>query len=180
MHQTQGVAHLVRGDIAQRLRHHVVVEGRLAHAGVDGCGLGKAPLMNEGDDIVIPHHLAHQDFSGAGVYVARSGGVGSTGGHVADTVIADIVGVEVGVVGGVVLGDHHVLEAGSFKGLVPVFDTSLDGSPPLLGEGRVYIVHYLLLGLNQLAVVVLLQVFVLGLHAPAVDEFLGVDVVLVG
>ena len=129
---------------------------------------------------MIPHHLAHQDFSGAGVYVAWSGGVGSTGGHVADTVIADIVGVEVGVVGGVVLGDHHVLEAGSLEGLVPVFDTSLDGSSPLLGEGRVYIVYYLLLGLNQLAVVVLLQVLVLGFHAPAVDELLGVDVVLVG
>ena len=177
MHQSQRVAHLVSGHIAQRLAHHVVVEDLLAHARIDGARLGETPVVHQRNDVVVPDDVGHQNLARAGIGVARTHGIGHVGDGIADAVVTNVIGVERRIVG-IVAGLHHVLEAGGFESRVPVLDALFHHLAPLVGEGIVDIEDDLALRLDQLAAVIFLPFALFRLDAPAVDHLMRQQLVL--
>ena len=128
---------------------------------------------------MIPDDIGREDFAAAGVDIARAHGVGNIGDGIFHTAVPHVVGVEVGVVLGIVAGHDGILETGSLEGGVPVLHTLLHDVAPLLGEGTVDVEDNRLLGLNQLASEVGFAILVLRFEPPAVDVLRAVYAVLV-
>ena len=163
MHQSEGVSDLVRCHVTQGFVHHVVAEYLGTNAGVNSSGLNETPVMHEGDHVVIPDNIGHENLATPGVHVTRSHGIGGRGNGVTHAVVTDIVRVEIRIVGRVIFGDDCVLETGFLESDVPVLDTLFNGSSPFFGESVVHVEN------DRFH----------GFHAPAVDEFVVFHAVFV-
>lgn len=177
MHQTQRVAHLVSGHIAQRLAHHVVIENLLAHARIDGSRLGETPVVHQRNNVVVPDDVGHQDLARAGIGVARSHGVGYVGNGIANAVVANVIGIERRIVG-IVAGLHHVFETGGFEAVFQSSTPCFTTSRHLVGKGVVDVEDDLALRLDQLAAVIFLPLALFRFDTPAMDHLMRQQFVL--
>ena len=129
---------------------------------------------------MVPADVALEDFARAGVADVGAIGVLDGRSQIADYAVARILHRHGGVALGPLLGADGVLPTGLFKGFLPVVDTLNEVGAPALGRGRINIVDDGLLGLDEFARSHLAPVLVaLGLQAPAADELLALDALLV-
>ena len=175
--QAQGVAHLVRRDKADELPHQAVVELHPLCALVERAALHHVPFRQQRHHVVVPADVRLDDFAASRVNDARAVGVLGLGGQIAQHGEAGVVDRHVRTILGPLLGHDGVLEASGLESHLPVVDALYQVGHPLLGRGRVYVVHYLLFRLGQLAAQVLLLVF--RHEAVARDERLVAAFVLV-
>ena len=178
VHEAEGMPDLVCDDVLERLGHQRIGELHRADEGVDLSRLDEAPVVVQLRDITPDEYRGIDDLTRTGVSPAGAHSVLGSDGHVADTVVLEVVGVEVGVIRGEVTHLDSVLEADSLEGLVPAQRTFLHRSLPHCGEGILYVEDDGLLGANELTSLVGSDIR--GLEAPALSEAHGLDLLRLG
>ena len=178
VHEAEGVADLVCDDVLERLGHQRIGELHRSDEGVDLSRLDEAPVVVQLRDITPDEYRGIDDLTRTGVSPAGPHSVLGSDGHVANTVVLEVVGVEVGVIRGEVTHLDSVLEANSLESLIPAQRTLLHRSLPHCGEGILYVEDDRLLGANELTSLVGSDIR--GLEAPALSEAHGLDLLGLG
>ena len=128
------MSHLVADDIGQGVSENLPGDVGAADLGVGLGGLDEHPHAQEFDHIVVHPHGGVDDLSAAGVGPRRTHGVLDRYRRVADAVVADVFGIEIGVVFREREGPDGLLEAYPLKHLVPLQDGLGNVGLPPLGE----------------------------------------------
>ena len=119
---------------------------------------------------MIPYHIGNKNLAGARVVITGTHSVGGGGYTIFNATITSIVGVEIGVVFGIIARLDSVFESGSLKCLVPIFNAFFHGTAPLLGERAIDIEHDFLLRLHESAGKIGIALLVFRLKTPAMDN----------
>ena len=146
---------------------------------VDSGSLDKSPIVQQRHHIVIPYHIGGQYLSSAWVNIARTHRIGNVGNSIFHTIIAHVIGVEVGIILRIVQSLYHILETRSLKSFVPILNTLSNSGAPFFGESRVHIVNYLLFGFNKFTVIIFFPFPILGFQPPPINIGLCLYVVFV-
>ena len=120
--ETEGVAHLVRGDETDEVAHQLLVVLHLLGGLVDASGLDHVPVMNELHHVVVPADVAFEDFARTGVVHVGAIGVLDGRGQVTDDRVAGVLHAHGGVILRPFQGVNSVLEPGFFESPLPHVD----------------------------------------------------------
>src|SRR3712207_2913606 len=110
----------MRGYIAQRVSRHVAVEHFGPCTLIHGARLHEFPIVKQLHAIVIKQHVTLNNLARTRVRAAGSHRVLDLCGNHSVAIVANIIGIEVGIIGRVVLGYEHILESYLLKSLVPI------------------------------------------------------------
>ena len=154
LHETEGVADFV-GDDVHRSDLRMASSGIfLARTVLSTCEVWmKRQLLSTEATPTIDVDRAVDDFARAGIAPRGTHGVLDGGGHVAQTRVFEVVGVELRIFfrRGVVATFDHVFETDALEGFVPAEHADADGLFPQIGEAGIDIIDDGLLGFHQLA-----------------------------
>ena len=135
--------------------------------------------MHQRHHVVIPAHMALQDFASTGVGYMRTVCIGNRACQVTDNAETRILHRHCAIVLGPLFTSYGILEACFLESLLPVVYTGYQILAPLLWSSRIDVIYNRLLGLNQFTLTHLLQVSrILRLKTIARDQYLAVNTLL--
>ena len=137
--EPQAVAHLMGGDIGQRLVHHLPGHHDVADPGVDLRRLHETPAVDLRGDVLVQDHRGAADLARAGIGPEVPFGILDVRRSVPDARGVDAVGIERGVVLREVLHADHLPEPGLLESPVPAQNAALHRLAPRLGHIRVHV-----------------------------------------
>ena len=127
----------MRKHITDAVPHDRILQADFPHLRVGRGGLDEPPGVHQFHQVVVNRHRSVQNLAGAGIGPRRAHGIGRPRRRVTDTVVADVVGIELGVVLREIPGDDRILESDALEGLLPHLHALTDVGPPVFGEGIV-------------------------------------------
>ena len=161
---------------ADELAHQFIIEDRLLCAFIHSTDLCLIPCVEQLHHIVIPTHVALDDFTGTRVADMRSVGIADVACEIAYHGVAGIFKAH-GRVVRPFLSTDSILESCLFKCRIPIVYASNEIRHPFLRCSRVNVIYYLLDRLHEFATAISLDI--LRLQSPSGDDLTALHLLLI-